>query len=80
VARPSSRAQKRRWVAMPTAASADTRSRPEPLLSVVDESHHSPFDRLRKGPYRRSVPELGQREGSCDGAQENCASAIRMAS
>ena len=58
VARLRSRVQERVWAMLTLAASADTRSRLEALLSAADGGHHSLFDRLRKGPYRRSVPEL----------------------
>jgi hypothetical protein len=40
------------------AASPETRSKLEDLLAVPDGGHQSLLDRLRKGPYRRSAPEL----------------------
>jgi hypothetical protein len=40
------------------AASSEMRSKLEDLLPVPDGGHQSLLDRLRKGPYRRSAPEL----------------------
>ena len=39
-------------------ASPEARSKLASLLSVPDGGHQSLLDRLRKGPYRRSAPEL----------------------
>lgn len=41
-----------------TAASPETRSKLEDVLAVPDGERQSLLDRLRKGPYRRSAPEL----------------------
>jgi hypothetical protein len=58
VARLRSRVEERVWSMPATAASPDTRSRLQDLLAIPDGGHQSLLDRLRKGPYRRSAPEL----------------------
>ena len=58
VARLRSRVEERVWSMLAAAASQETRAKLETLLSIPDSGHHSLLDRLRKGPYRRSAPEL----------------------
>ena len=58
VARLRSRVEERVWSMLAAAASPGTRSKLEDLLAVPDGGHQSLLDRLRKGPYRRSAPEL----------------------
>ena len=58
VARLRSRVEERVWSMLTSAAAPETRSRLEDLLSAGDGGHQSLLDRLRKGPYRRSAPEL----------------------
>jgi hypothetical protein len=58
VARLRSRIEERVWKILTAAASLETRSKLESLLLVADGEHQSLLDRLRKGPYRRSAPEL----------------------
>ena len=38
--------------------SPEVKTKLETLLTVPDSGHHSLLDRLRKGPFRRSTPEL----------------------
>ena len=58
VARLRSRVEERVWSMLAAAASVETRCKLEDLLAVPDGGHQSLLDRLRKGPYRRSAPEL----------------------
>jgi hypothetical protein len=58
VARLRSRVEERVWSMLTTATSPETRSKLEDLLAVPAGGHQSLLDRLRKGPYRRSAPEL----------------------
>ncbi len=58
VARIRSRAQERVWSALTRGLSPDTKQKLETLLSVPAGGYHSILDRLRKGPFRRSAPEL----------------------
>lgn len=58
VMRVRSRAQERVWSALIRAVSPETKEKLEALLRVPDSGHHSVLDRLRKGPFRRSAPEL----------------------
>ena len=58
VARLRSRVEERVWSVLTTAVSPETRSKLEALLLTADGGHQSLLDRLRKGPYRRSAPEL----------------------
>ena len=58
VARLRSRVEERAWSMLVAAASPESRSKLEALLLIQDGGHQSLLDRLRKGPYRRSAPEL----------------------
>jgi TnpA family transposase len=58
VAHLRNRVEERVWSMLATAASPETRPKLEALLAIPDGGHQSLFDHLRKGPYRRSVPEL----------------------
>jgi hypothetical protein len=58
VARLRSRVEERVWSMLAGAASPETRSKLEALLSIPEGGHQSLLDRLRKGPYRRSAPAL----------------------
>jgi hypothetical protein len=58
VARLRSRVEERVWSMLTAVASPETRSKLETLLTAPDGGHQSVLDRLRKGPYRRSAPEL----------------------
>jgi hypothetical protein len=58
VARLRGRVEERVWSMLAAAASSEMRSKLEDLLAVPDGGHQSLLDRLRKGPYRRSAPEL----------------------
>jgi hypothetical protein len=58
VARLRSRVEERVWSMLATAAPPESRSKLETLLSIPDDGRQSLLDRLRKGPYRRSAPEL----------------------
>jgi len=58
VARLRGRVEERVWSMLAAAASLETRCKLEGLLAVPDGGHQSLLDRLRKGPYRRSAPEL----------------------
>ena len=58
VARLRSRVEERVWSMLAAAAPPETRSKLEALLAAPDGGHQSLLDRLRKGPYRRSAPEL----------------------
>lgn len=58
IARLRNRVEERVWSMLAAVASPETRSKLETLLSASDGGHQSLLDRLRKGPYRRSAPEL----------------------
>src|SRR3984957_2393332 len=58
VARLRSRVEERVWSMLTAAASPEARAKLETLLSIPEGGHQSLLDRLRKGPYRRSAPEL----------------------
>ncbi len=58
VARIRLRVQERLWSSLVRGVSPEARQKLEMLLAVPDGGHHSQLDRLRKGPYRRSAPEL----------------------
>ncbi len=58
VARIRARTQERVWSALTRALSSDTKEKLETLLSVSAGGHYSLLDHLRKGPFRRSAPEL----------------------
>jgi Domain of unknown function (DUF4158) len=58
VARLRARVEERVWSMLAAAAPPETRSKLEALLSIPESGHQSLLDRLRKGPYRRSAPEL----------------------
>jgi hypothetical protein len=46
------------WSRLMAIASPESRPKLESLLSVPEGNHQSVIDHLRKGPYRRSAPEL----------------------
>jgi hypothetical protein len=58
VAHLRSRVQERIWALLSRGLSQEVKTKLETLLSVPDGGHHSLLDRLRKGPFRRSAPEL----------------------
>jgi len=58
VVRLRSRVEERAWSMLIAAASPESRSKLEALLLIQDGGHQSLLDRLRRGPYRRSAPEL----------------------
>lgn len=58
VARLRNRAQERLWAMLTRSVPSETRERLAALLAVPEGGHLSLLDRLRKGPYRRSAPEL----------------------
>jgi hypothetical protein len=58
VARLRSRVEERVWSMLAAAATLETRCKLESLLAALDGGRQSLLDRLRKGPYRRSAPEL----------------------
>ena len=58
MARLRSRVEERVWSMLTAAASPEARAKLETLLSIPEGGHQSLLDRLRKGPYRRSAPEL----------------------
>ncbi len=58
VAHLRNRVEERVWSMLAAAASPETRPKLEALLAIPDGGHQSVLDRLRKGPFRRSVPEL----------------------
>jgi TnpA family transposase len=57
VGRLRTRVEQHIWSLLATSAPAESRAKLEALLSV-ENSPHSVLDRLRKGPFRRSAPEL----------------------
>ena len=58
IVRIRTRAQERVWLRLTQAVSAETKAKLEALLMVPEEGHVSMLDRLRKGPFLRSAPEL----------------------
>jgi TnpA family transposase len=58
VARIRNRAQERVWSLLTHGISAETIAKLEALLRIPDGGHVSVLDRLRKGPFLRSAPEL----------------------
>jgi hypothetical protein len=58
VAHLRSRVQERIWNLLSRGLSPEGKSKLERLLTVPDGGHHSLLERLRKGPFRRSAPEL----------------------
>ena len=58
VARIRNRAQTRVWLLLVQGISAETAAKLEALLRIPDGGHVSMLDRLRKGPFLRSAPEL----------------------
>jgi len=58
VAHLRNRVQERIWVVLSRELSPAVKTKLEMLLAVPDGGHHSLLDRLRKGPFRRSAPEL----------------------
>jgi TnpA family transposase len=58
VARVRSRAQERVWKQLTGPISEATKNKLENLLVVPEGGHRSLLDRLRKGPFLRSAPEL----------------------
>lgn len=58
VARVRSRVQERTWSILIRELTPEKRIKLESLLAVSDDGHHSLLDRLRKGPFLRSAPEL----------------------
>src|SRR6266404_4273012 len=58
VARIRNRAQERVWSLLTHGISAETTAKLEALLRIPDGGHVSVLDRLRKGPFLRSAPEL----------------------
>ena len=58
IARLRSRVEERICKSLSQVADTRTRARLESLLSVPEGGHHSLLDKLRKGPFRRSAPEL----------------------
>ena len=58
VARIRNRAQARVWSLLVQGISAETAAKLEALLQIPDGGHVSMLDRLRKGPFLRSAPEL----------------------
>ena len=58
VARLRARVEERVWSMLAAAAAPENRAKLETLLSIPETGHQSLLDQLRKGPYRRSAPEL----------------------
>lgn len=58
IARLRSRVEERICRSLSQVADQPTRARLESLLSIPEGGHHSLLDKLRKGPFRRSAPEL----------------------
>ncbi|MBV8817443.1 MAG: DUF4158 domain-containing protein, partial [Acidobacteriaceae bacterium] len=52
------RAQERLWAMLTRSVPVETHERLATLLALPEGGHQSLLDRLRKGPYRRSAPEL----------------------
>lgn len=58
VGRLRARVQERIWGSLIQGVSLSTRAKLDALLITADNTHESTLDRLRKGPFRRSAPEL----------------------
>ncbi|MBU2572893.1 MAG: efflux RND transporter permease subunit [Elusimicrobia bacterium] len=58
VGRLRARVQERIWASLIQGVSLSTRTKLDALLTTSDNAHESTLDRLRKGPFRRSAPEL----------------------
>jgi hypothetical protein len=58
IVRIRTRAQERVWLRLTQAVSAETKAKLEALLTVPEGGNVSMLDRLRKGPFLRSAPEL----------------------
>jgi hypothetical protein len=58
VARIRWRVQERLWSCLIRGVSPEAKQKLDNLLAVPEGGHHSLLDRLRKGPFRRSAPEL----------------------
>jgi hypothetical protein len=58
IARLRARVDEHLWSRLMAIATPESRPKLESLLSVPEGTHQSVLDRLRKGPYRRSAPEL----------------------
>ena len=58
IVRVRSRVQERFWSCLIRGISPDTQAKLENLLKIPDGGHQSALDQLRKGPFRRSAPEL----------------------
>lgn len=52
------RVQERIWRSLIQGVSLSARKKLEDLLNIPDNAHESTLDQLRKGPFRRSAPEL----------------------
>jgi hypothetical protein len=52
------RVQERLWSSLVQGVSLEAKQKLDALLDVQDGGHQSLLDRLRKGPFRRSAPEL----------------------
>src|SRR6267378_5314782 len=70
VARIRNRAQERVWSLLTHGISAETTAKLEALLRIPDGGHVSVLDRLRKGPFLRSAPELVRALGRIDDVRE----------
>src|SRR6267378_189088 len=70
VARIRNRAQERVWSLLTHGISAETPAKLEALLRIPDGGHVSVLDRLRKGPFLRSAPELVRALGRIDDVRE----------
>ena len=70
VARIRNRAQERVWSLLTHGISAETTAKLEGLLRIPDGGHVSVLDRLRKGPFLRSAPELVRALGRIDDVRE----------
>jgi TnpA family transposase len=58
VARIRGRVQDRLWSSLILGVPPGVKQKLETLLTIPEGGHHSLLDRLRKGPFRRSAPEL----------------------
>src|SRR3984893_7926493 len=70
VARIRNRARERVWSLLTHGISAETTAKLEALLRIPDGGHVSVLDRLRKGPFLRSAPELVRALGRIDDVRE----------
>lgn len=52
------RVQERMWRSLIQGVSLSAREKLEGLLNIPDNAHESTLDQFRKGPFRRSAPEL----------------------